>query len=490
MRFQSSRRVFLKDLSVRAAALAGLGGCSRFWASPPRETPWEGVPSLDGALLFDQGSRDRMSVDLGANIRRVPAAVLRPRSSQDIMKMMRFADTHRLPIAMRGQGHSQYGQTLVQDGIAIDSTSLNAVTVEAPGFVYAQAGAVWDEVTHATLAHGLTPPALGDTMSLSVGGILSAGGISNSSHLFGAVIDNVEELDVVTGAGDLVTCSTDRNRELFELTLGGMGQCALIVGARLRLVPVPAWVVRRDLYYYDLTTFLTDLRRLATDKRFDHLGALVVSRGEGSGWKFTINVGKFSATPDVDFTSIESGLRFESQGNPVAAAYADYLHREAARNAALVEARRETPRRGLFMTMFVPGSTSEEFLRRILATPNDTAGMTRLSLYMLPMQKFSRPMFVLPREELTCAIFLFRNVPLSEEARYAEMVATVRKLDIEMREAGGKAYPPYAPFYSSADWETHYGPAWSRLAAGKRKFDPENVLTPGMRMSGAGGSPR
>jgi cytokinin dehydrogenase len=260
-----------------------------------------------------------------------------------------------------------------------------------------------------------------------------------------------------------------------------MGQCALIVGARLRVMRAPAWVVRRNLFYDDLPTFLADLRLVATTGQVDHLGALVVSRGPGNGWKFTMNVGKFSATPDVDFAPTEAGLRFASRGDPAAVTYANYLHREDARNEALYAARRETPRRMLYLTMFVPGSAAEEFLGRILATPGGTAGITRFSLYMLPMHRFNRPMFMLPREELACAIFLFRNVPVAEEARYLEMVATVRKLDLEMREAGGKAYPPYAPFYSSADWEMHYGSAWRRLDAGKRQFDPGNVLTPEMR---------
>lgn len=471
-------------MSAWAATIAGVGGCSRLWSALPRGSQWNGVPSLDGELVLDEASREAMAVDLGANVRRLPAAVLRPRSPQDVVKMLRFADAQGLPIAMRGQGHSQYGQALVKDGIAIDSKSLNAVTVEPPGFVYAQAGASWEKVTLATLTHGLTPPALGDTMSLSVGGILSAGGIGNRSHLFGAVVDNVAELDVVTGAGDLVTCSRDHNRELFELALGGMGQCALIVGARLRVVSAPAWVVRRELVYDDLTTFLSDLRIVATDGRFDHVGALVVSRAGGTGWNFHMSVGKFSATPEVDFASAESGLRFASKGGPVPTTYAGYLHREDPRNAALMTAQRETPQRKLYITMFVPGSGAEDFLRRILATPEDTAGITRLSLYMLPMQKFNRPMFMIPREELACAIFLFRSVPIAENARYLEMVATVRKLDLEMRDAGGKAYPPYAPFYSSADWEAHYGAAWPRLTEGKRRFDPRNLLTPGMRIAG------
>jgi hypothetical protein len=101
------------------------------------------------------------------------------------------------------------------------------------------------------------------------------------------------------------------------------------------------------------------------------------------------------------------------------------------------------------------------------------------SLYMLPMRNFTRPTFVLPHEELACAIFLFRNVPVADAARYTETVATVRQLDMEMRESGGKAYPPYAPFYSAADWETHYGPLWRRLVASKRAFDPGNILTRG-----------
>lgn len=482
MSLQSSRRAFLKESSALTAALLGLAGCSRFWPGSSREPLWTGVPPLDGLLLLDQASRERMGVDFGGNVRRIPAAVLRPRSAQDVMTMVKYADTHDLQVAMRGQGHSQYGQALVKDGIVIDSTSLNAVTVEPPGTVYAQAGATWDDVTHATLAHGLTPPVLGDTMSLSVGGILSAGGIGNCSHRFGAVIDNVMELDVVTGAGELVHCSPDRNRELFELTLGGMGQCALIVGARLRVVQAPALVVRRELFYDELTAFLSDLRTVATERDVDHLGATVVSRGDGKGFRFVMNVGRFSATPDVDFGATEAGLRFGSRGDPVPLTYAKYLHREDARNAALTAVLRATQQRMGYITMLVPASAIESFLRQILATPADTAGITRFSLYLLPTRKFSRPMFMLPREDFMCAIFLFRNVPASDEARYVEMVATVRRLNVEMRELGGKVYPPYAPFYSSADWELHYGPAWSRLTSGKRHFDPGSVLTPGMRM--------
>ena len=92
---------------------------------------------------------------------------------------------------------------------------------------------------------------------------------------------------------------------------------------------------------------------------------------------------------------------------------------------------------------------------------------------------------MLPRhEEFALAILLFRGVPIGDGDRaYSETVTTVRGLVEKMYAVGGKAYPPYAPFFSRADWEAHYGPTnWRRLVAGKKKFDPMGVLTPGTGM--------
>lgn len=485
MRQQPTRRGFLKQVSASAALLSGLGARGRSWLLAQEvDQRWKSLPKLDGALLLEEAPREQMATDFGEHFHRLPAAVLRPGSVEDVVKMVRFANTHRLKIAMRGQGHSQYGQTLVEGGIAVDSSTLNAVKLSGARTVDAQAGASWDDVTRATLAQGLTPPAMGDTMTLSVGGILSAGGVSNSSHLFGAVVDNVEELDVVTGAGDLVRCSPRKNTELFELALAGMGQCALIVGARLRLVAAPRWVVRRDLIYDDLKTFLFDVRRLATEARVEHLGAYVLPWDRNRGGMFRLNIGKFCASPEeVDFGAIEGELRFKSREDPIVMSYSDYLQREVPRNTAAYAARKRTPSRLLFITMFVPGSASEEFVARILATPPETAGLTRFSLYLLPTRKFARSLFMLPQEDLALAIWLFRGVPVADRGTYSETVATIRGLVDKMRAVKGKAYPPYAPFFSRSDWEVHYGPTkWRRLVAGKKKFDPMGILTPGTGM--------
>ena len=279
---------------------------------------------------------------------------------------MRFASERTMKVAMRGRGHSQYGQALADGGIVIDSRTLNAVRLGARS-VEAQAGASWDDVISATLARGLTPPAMGDTMTLSVGGILSAGGISNSSHLYGGVVDHVKP-------GGRHRLGRDRPllfRTESRVVRPGARRNGPMRAHRQRAARADRRSdigrVRRDLIYDDLRAFLSDATRLANEASVDHLGTYLEPMDGGRRWRFTINVGRFT-TPDrvQDFARIERDLRFVARADPVTTSYGDYLHREAARNAAAETARRTTPSRLLFVMMFIPSDNAEQVLGGIL----------------------------------------------------------------------------------------------------------------------------
>lgn len=246
-----SRRTFIKfGTAAGGAALAGLDLRAHSWTSSARaETPsLEGAPSLDGALLFDEPSRVAIAVDNSNIYHRIPAAVLRPKSVQDIVKVVQYANRRSLKVVMKGRGHAQYGQSQAEGGIVIDSGNLNAVQVE-PGSLDAQPGAFWTNVATASLAKGVTPPVfLATCLGVSVGGTLSVGGIGSNSIHHGAQVDTVTEMDVVTGDGRLMTCSADREGELFNMVLAGIGQCGIIVRARLRLMPAPAMSFSRTSF--------------------------------------------------------------------------------------------------------------------------------------------------------------------------------------------------------------------------------------------------
>src|SRR5689334_15277206 len=133
--------------------------------------PLDNLPAFDGAFLTDEATRKEFSIDLCRNVERVPLAVLRPGSVSDVVKALRYANEKGLKVSVRGQGHSRWGQTLAEDGIVIDSSPLNAVSVSDAGVAEAQTGAYWQDVVTPSMQRGLVPPTLGTCLKLSVGGV-------------------------------------------------------------------------------------------------------------------------------------------------------------------------------------------------------------------------------------------------------------------------------------------------------------------------------
>ena len=124
--------------------------------------------------------------------------------------------------------------------MVIDMSTLATVHEINAGDALVDAGLRWSDLLRQTLPLRLAPPTLNDYIDLSIGGTLSVGGVGAQSFRRGPQVDNVLELTVVTGRGELVTCSPTQNRQLFDAVRAGLGQFGVIVQARLRLVPAAA----------------------------------------------------------------------------------------------------------------------------------------------------------------------------------------------------------------------------------------------------------
>jgi len=486
MKHQLSRRQFTR--LVIGAAVAGFNPDARSWVPQASSTArtFDRLPKLDGALLLDEESRRAIAADEGNIFHRVPSVVLRPGSVQDIVAMVRYANQYKLRVAIRGNGHSRYGQTQAEAGLVIDSRSLNAVRVRTLQSADAQPGVVWSAVADATLPKGLTPRLFPGTCLelLTVGGTLNAGGIGNMSPRYGALVDNVTDLDVVTGDGRLVTCSPEHESELFDMVLAGQGQCGVIVRAGLPLMPAPTHAVYHELTYTDLDAYLSDQLRLAREGRFDgQRGGMM--RDQSGTWSFRIEIGKFFTPPsEPDIRALEGDLHFASAVPPVRMTYRDYLFLLEARGIGGPSAA-GSGRPSPFITMWMPASATRAYLDNILLlTPearalNSRQGAEGFGCYPLNTRRFTRPLFKVPSEEQAFAIWLFRNVKPGDEAALSAVLASNRDLLVKMTAAGGKRYAPYSMVISSAEWQAHYGPeVWRRFVAAKAKYDPNRVLSP------------
>src|SRR4051794_19164426 len=59
-----------------------------------------------------------------------PALILQCAGTADVLKAVEFVCSQDLPVAVRGGGHSIAGFSSVDDGVVIDLSAMNAVTVD------------------------------------------------------------------------------------------------------------------------------------------------------------------------------------------------------------------------------------------------------------------------------------------------------------------------------------------------------------------------
>jgi len=482
-----SRRRLISGTAAAAAAavVVAFDPLTRSWATEAGSTTVP-VPPLDGSLTTDPEARQEAADDYGHIVHRLPVAVLLPGSVNDVVAMVRYARAQRLKIAMRGQGHACFGQAQAEAGIVIDSRTLNAVHAIGSDSAVVGAGATWGELLRATAPHGLTPPVLTDFMGLSVGGTLSGGGIGGASQHHGVQADTARELLVVTGRGELVTCSPQCNRELFQAVLAGLGQYAIIVRATVALVPAPTDALVFNLFYDDLATYLADQLTLLRDGRFSYLEGQVQPRPDGApGWRFMIEAASYFTPPAApDPAALLAGL---SDDRPAATITPTTYLGWAFRLDPAVEflkAIGDWFRPHPLLDLFVPASQALRVVGDGLATltPADI-GIGPILLYPVRTRRFTRPLFRVPAEPEAFLFSLLRTTANSDEALLASQLASNRALFEANRDAGGTWYPIGAiAEYDRGDWRQHYGPLWSTVEAAKREFDPGNVLTPGQRM--------
>jgi cytokinin dehydrogenase len=475
---QGTRRSFAK--LAGAALLAGAGSLQAPWARNAAAQPLGDLPKFDGDVLFDEAARNVAGVDFGSGVRRVPVAVIRPRSVDDIVRIVAYANKTGRKIAMRGQGHSLYGQAQVEGGIIMDSSTLNAVRPLGDDLLDAQPGALWGEVARVALARSRTPPVMVDALMLSVGGTLSVGGIGETSYREGCQVDHVSELDVVTATGDHVTCSLERNDELFRMMLAGLGQCGIIVGARLRLLRAPGQVVLRTLNYPDLQTLVSDQGRLATAEGLGPLTSRIVKEPAGQV-RFQLIGGSFFADGDDADRSPPwmDGLRHISQAPPVRLPYWDYLDRRTvSQTTSIAAVKRGTKNPSL--AFMLPETSVAPLVTHILATPEAFTGIWLIEVFPMITARCTQPLQKMPAADLSFGVRLQRRTSADTMHDPQAMLAANQTLVTQLLATGGKVYPPYAPVLSQEQWREHYGrETWQRFAAAKKQFDPNNVLTPG-----------
>ncbi|MGB9292674.1 MAG: FAD-linked oxidase C-terminal domain-containing protein [Desulfobaccales bacterium] len=178
----------------------------------------------------------------------LPALVVRPRSPEDLGRVVRLCNDHGLPLTVRGAGTNLSGGTIPHTGgVVVLTNALNQILEinEADQYAVVQPGVVTAKLAAAVEAKGLFyPPDPGSMAVSTLGGNVAenAGGLRGLKY--GVTLDYVMGLEFFAAAGDLVKtgsrtvkCVTGYN--LTGLLVGSEGTLGVISEIILKLIPLP-----------------------------------------------------------------------------------------------------------------------------------------------------------------------------------------------------------------------------------------------------------
>jgi FAD/FMN-containing dehydrogenase len=137
-------------------------------------------------------------------------------------------------------------------------------------------GALVDE----TLRHSLLPAVVPQLKTITVGGAVSGLGIESSSFRYGLVHESVEEMDILTGAECIVTCSRCENPDLFFGFPNSYGTLGYALRLKIRLVAAKPYVRVEHTRFTEPREFFDDLATGCRDKGIDFLDGVIFGNDE------------------------------------------------------------------------------------------------------------------------------------------------------------------------------------------------------------------
>lgn len=196
----------------------------------PDATNTAGLKSdIEGNLILPgDDSYDEVRKIWNGMFDKKPGIIVQCKNSGDVSKSVNYARENDLLLAIKGGGHNSAGTASCDNGMMIDLSLMQSVSVDpVRKTAKAEGGCLLGSVDQATQEHGLAVSS-GIISHTGVGGLTLGGGMGWISRKHGFSVDNLLSAEVVTANGEIVHASKDENPDLFWAIRGGGGNFGIV----------------------------------------------------------------------------------------------------------------------------------------------------------------------------------------------------------------------------------------------------------------------
>ncbi|EUA78569.1 FAD binding domain protein [Mycobacterium xenopi 4042] len=127
----------------------------------------------------------------------------------------------------------------------------------------------YEDLVAATLPYGLSPLVVPQLKTITLGGAVTGLGIESASFRNGLPHESVLEMDILTGAGELLTVSPHQHADLYRAFPNSYGTLGYSTRLRIELEAVKPFVALRHVRFHSLADMVAAMDRIVDTGGFD-----------------------------------------------------------------------------------------------------------------------------------------------------------------------------------------------------------------------------
>lgn len=214
-----------------------------------------------GKCLRTQSLLEQHGQDFTYHKAHLPDVVVYPESTEEVASILRFANTHFIPVVPFGAGSSLEGHIIpVQGGISLDMTRMNQIIEILPNdfMVRVQPGVTLSQLNQALMPHGLFFP-VDPGADATIGGMASTNASGTNAVRYGAMRDQVKGLQVVLADGRVLktgglVVKSSAGYNLTNLFVGSEGTLGVFTEITLRIHGIPEYTMAARAVFPNIDT--------------------------------------------------------------------------------------------------------------------------------------------------------------------------------------------------------------------------------------------
>lgn len=160
------------------------------------------------------------------------------------------------------------------------------------------------QLTHKLNPLGYTLPVVPEMDDLTIGGLVNGTGIESSSHKYGLFHEIITELELLLGDGTVVVATKDNEySDLFHAVPWSYGTIALLLSAKLKLIPCKEYVKLTYTPFHDKEAYVEYMRQMSGEYNTDGTSPAMFVEGLA----YSLNTAVVMTGEFADKSEVEKG---------------------------------------------------------------------------------------------------------------------------------------------------------------------------------------